>query len=70
MSVSNLITKVDYFIVGLNNAFIKFHFINNTVTLLETEMDKIKEQTSKQLQDAETVLELEKQKLLKVNSEL
>jgi hypothetical protein len=33
-------------------------------------MDKIKEQTSKQLQDAETVLEVEKQKLLKVNSEL
>lgn len=70
MSASNLITKVDYFIVGLKNAFVKVHFINNTVTLLETEMDKIKEQTSKQLQDAETVLEVEKQKLLKVNSEL
>jgi hypothetical protein len=70
MSASNLITKVDYFIVGLNNTFVKVHIINNTVTLLETEMDKIKEQTSKQLQDAETVLEVEKQKLLKVNSEL
>ncbi|XP_046463480.1 golgin subfamily A member 4-like isoform X2 [Daphnia pulex] len=39
--------------------------LNNKVTLLETEMDKIKEQTSKQLQDAEAVLEVEKQKLLK-----
>lgn len=40
------------------------------MTLLATEIDTIKEQTSKQLQDAETVLELEKQKLLKVNSPL
>ena len=47
MSASNLITKVDYFIVGLNNTFVKVHIINNTVTLLETEMDKIKEHYKK-----------------------
>ena len=33
---------------------------------METELKTVKEETTKQLQDAETVLELEKQKLLKV----
>jgi hypothetical protein len=49
-------------------ALVNIYIANNAVTLLETEIDTIKEQTSKQLQDAETILELEKQKLLKVNS--
>lgn len=33
---------------------------------METEIRTVKEETTKQLQEAETVLELEKQKLLKV----
>jgi hypothetical protein len=50
-------------------ALVNIYIANNAVTLLETEIDTIKEQTSKQLQDVETILKLEKQKLLKVNSQ-
>ena len=34
--------------------------------VIETELKTVKEETTKQFQEAETVLELEKQKLLKV----
>lgn len=38
------------------------------VATMETEIRTVKEEMTKQLQEAETVLELEKQKLLKVNN--
>ena len=42
--------------------------LNSKIAAMEVEMAAIKEETTKQLQEAEMVLELEKQRLLKVQS--